>query len=71
MTSRGKDDFVSFGLVAMILLCVYAFSWILLSSINRDYCETFQLEYAVTDWSFNGTCIVSGVEIPAELIGRE
>lgn len=71
MTDDQEDKLCSLGMCLLLALIIYSFLWLLMAAINRDYCDTFNLQYVSTDLTFNGTCLVTGVEVPAELIKRD
>jgi hypothetical protein len=71
MTAKERELMADSALVGCLMLCVYAALWILASGITRDHCESFGLEYGGTDMTFAGTCVVSSIKVPAELVSRD
>ena len=69
-SAKFKDDA---AIIAVVLILFYMAGWMLCVSLNRDQCHSAGADYHSTSFiaPFAGTCVVSSIEVPAELVGIE
>lgn len=52
-------------------LAAYTAVWAFCAQLDREHCQAHGVAYGGTSAALEGFCTVSGVKVPAELIGRD